>query len=106
MFKQEYGWWNVVITKGNRKIVVLINVHRTVDSESSGMKSYEAQYERAIGTVKRSRKIRNTQLKELAKYVKKSEGTGLKVASDFNESVCSANMQNFMNETGSFDMFQ
>ena len=48
--------------KVNRKIIALTNVHRIVDSESIGINSREAQHERAIGSVKRSRQIRNTQL--------------------------------------------
>ena len=35
MCKQQNGWWNAVIVKGNRKSFALTNVCRIVDSESS-----------------------------------------------------------------------
>ena len=59
MHKQECGLWNEVIMKGNRKSVVLINVHIIVDAESSGVNSGKVQCEREIGRVKSTRQIRN-----------------------------------------------
>ena len=44
-----------------------------VDSESSGTNSCEAQHERAIGSAKRARQIRNAQLRELAEHEKSVE---------------------------------
>ena len=56
MRKQEHGWWNAVIMRGNKKRVALINVHRIVDSAYSGINSCEAQHERAIERAKELRK--------------------------------------------------
>ena len=46
------------------------------------------------------------QLKKLAEYDKKCGSTDVIVAGDFNESVCYANIQHFINETGLHDVFQ
>ena len=77
-----------------------------MDYETRGVNSSKAQYERAIGNVKRARHIREAQLRELSAYVKTCGATDVMITGDFNESVCSSNMQNFMNETGLFDVFQ
>ena len=50
--KQEHGWWNVVVMKGNRKRVELMNMRRMSDSKSSGINSCKSQCERAIGNAK------------------------------------------------------
>ena len=54
--------------KGNSKIIVLINAHRIVDSESSVMYPCQAQHKRAIGSVKRTRKNGNTKLRHLSEH--------------------------------------
>ena len=92
--------------KGNRKTIALITTYRLVDYETRGVNSSKAQYERAIGNVKRARHIRAEQLRELSEHVKTCGATDVMVTGDFNESVCSTNTQNFMNETGLFDVFQ
>ena len=106
MFEQKHGWWNSVMLKGNRKTIALITTCRLVDSETRGVNSSKAQCERAIGNVKRARHIRAEQLRELSEHVKTCGATDVIITGDFNESVCSTNIQNFMNETGLFDVFQ
>ena len=56
--------------------------------------------------MKRARKIRNTKLKELEEHVKKCGETDVMIAGHFNENARSANLQNIMNETCLFDLFQ
>ena len=59
-------------------------MHKIVDSASNGINSCKSQHERAIGSVKRARHIRNIQLKELAEHVKKCGETDVRVSDDFN----------------------
>ena len=49
--------------------------------------------------------IRNKQLKEFADCAKRCGATDAIIAGDFNESLGSENTTNFMNETGSCDVF-
>ena len=77
-----------------------------MDSETRGGNSRKAQHERAIGNVKRAMQIRKTQLRELAEHAKTCGATDVIITGNFNERVCLSNTQNFMNETGLFDVFK
>ena len=56
--------------KENKKRATLMNVNRIEDSASSEMNSRKAQHERAIGSEKRTRKIRKIHSQALAEHVK------------------------------------
>ena len=92
--------------KGSRKTIVLIATHALVESDTKGFTSCKSQCKKNIDNVKRARKIREVQLRELEEDLKMRRAMHVVTTGDFNESVYSTNMQNFMTETGLFDVFQ
>ena len=83
-----------------------MKMHRLVDSETKGAKSRKYQCERAIGDAKYARKMREVQFWELVEHAKTRRATDIAAIGYFNQSIYSTNMQNFMNETVLFDIFQ
>ena len=74
------------------------------ESNVKGVNTSKAQHELATGKVKIAKKIREELIKELTNYVKNIKATDAITTGDFNEDYFLKNVQDFIIETGLFDV--
>ena len=97
----KLGQWNAIKLKHEKKIIIVINLHRTPDGPGRGLKTCLSQHNRTTVIEHTARKHRKDLLKDIKKYLHEiNEDKEIIIAGDFDQATGGDEMQRFYREIG------